>query len=81
MNETITLVTNNFIGLIILAWLVGGGMATFFWWWEYKTNHRDCHHEYEEIINDTLVADSNNVKSHVVVYMCKKCGKKVKTKV
>ena len=81
MNETITLLANEFIVIIILAWFVGAALATVFWWWEYKSNHRDCQHEYEEIINDTLVADSNNVKSHVVVYMCKKCGKRVKTKV
>ena len=42
---------------------------------QYSYGEPKCKHKYEEIANDHL----NN--KHVIVYMCKNCGKRKVTKV
>lgn len=58
---------------IVFGCLVAGiGLGALL---QYLYGEPKCNHKYEEIANDHL----NN--KHIVVYMCKSCGKRKVTKV
>ena len=60
------------VGIIFGCLVAGIGLGALL---QYLYGEPKCKHKYEEIANDHL----NN--KHVVVYMCKSCGKRKVTKV
>ena len=58
--------------LCIICAMVGGSLS---WAMFSLVNDTKCHHNFEEVLNTTSHGKS------VVVYMCKKCGKRKITKV
>ena len=60
------------VGIIFGCLVAGIGLGALL---QYLYGEPRCKHKYEEIANDHL----NN--KHVVVYMCKSCGKRKVTKV
>ena len=60
------------VAIVFVCLLAGTGLGTLL---HYLYGEPKCKHKYEEIANDHL----NN--KHVVVYMCKNCGKRKVTKV
>ena len=64
-------------GNTIAALIFGVAMVSFFGGMlaQYLCGEPKCKHKYEEIANDLIG------KKHVVVYMCKSCGKRKVTKV
>lgn len=64
-------------GNTIVALIFGVGMVSFFGGMlvQYLCGEPRCKHTYEEIANDRF----NN--KHIIVYMCKNCGKRKVTKV
>ena len=66
------------MGAIILGGLIGGffGLGIGYL---IGSEREPCEHEFEKIIDDKECIAPG--KSHVVAYMCKKCGKRKITKV
>ena len=60
------------VGIIFGCLVAGIGLGALL---QYLYGEPKCKHKYEEIANDHL----NN--KHVIVYMCKNCGKRKVTKV
>ena len=59
---------------LVLGGLIGYGVC-------YATHEYKCKHQWEKIINDTEVNNYGRTTGHIVVHMCKKCGKRNITKV
>lgn len=66
------------LAVIILFLFIGICVGMTIW---YLIGYPKCNHEYGKIIDDIETNIDGRATGHVVVHMCKKCGKRKVTKV
>ena len=66
-----------YIGIVVISALIGFGIGSVIMYHIYKCGE----HQWEKIIDDTTVNKNGNTTGHIMVHMCKKCGKRKITKV
>ena len=66
----------GYLGIGIIVLLIGVIIG-----YALRSSECKCDHQWETIINDTEVDSYGHTTGHIVVHMCKKCGRRKITKV